>query len=30
MDPGRWWTDTATVTVDAGTATWQSSTRAEP
>ena len=28
--PGRWWTDTATVTVDAGTATWQSSTRAEP
>ena len=26
--PGRWWSDTATVTVDAGTATWQSSTRA--
>jgi hypothetical protein len=26
--PGRWWTDTATVNVVAGTATWQSSTRA--
>jgi len=28
--PGRWWRDDATVVVDAGTAIWQRSTRAEP
>jgi hypothetical protein len=27
--PGRWWSDNASITVDAGTATWQSSTRAD-